>query len=664
MIEDDDEILIALIEELYRLATNKLVGKSRYYFAALIPPFERLCQCEEKVIREEAVAKFGKIIMEIPLDQFYDYTLPFLSKLCRSEWHTARTSGVTLISYVFPKAALGNKGSDTDEADWTELPMPLREHLTKRRDNFSFPQCKSDLHTLLAECCEDSIPTVRRAAVITLGKMVAVLDDKKEVSKFYLPLFNKVSREEQDNVKVYAVETLIQFGRVFDYTDTVSRIRDFCIDNGWRVRYVAAEHYMDLCNMLDDDMVKVSMLELYVNFLNDTEPEVRAVALSELPGVCVIVGRELTEEKLIPAVQVKGKDPNKYVRAALASVIIPFCHLLPHQTVAKSLLPTILLILKDEFPNVRLHVITNICDNSLRAKTVDTWKDYQQKRAKRMLEWEKTKDTNNTEKKKPERKEEKEKQDEFDVTQLQESLIPAIVELTLDRDWRVRLGIVEKFPALATQFGAKFFKEKIFKLMLGALQDTTAEIRLAAAQQLFQVALAYDKIEQNNCLNKSTPNQYERFRWANEILIPALLDMWKSSTHYLHRIVILDVYRVRIFFFFFFFFFFFLIFILQMWQQSGSQHYLCEAMGPKENHKLLAEIGTQMARDTVPNVRFKASQILQALAERNVIEQKNLQSLLPQCQYTMDEDRDSDVRYFAAAAHEALARSLTTMQQQ
>merc|ERR1712228_448165 len=58
-----------------------------------------------------------------------------------------------------------------------------------------------------------------------------------------------------------------------------------------------------------------------------------------------------------------GTDSNKYARASLASVIIPFCYLLPHQIVIDHILSCILKILKDEYPNVRLHVISNICDD-------------------------------------------------------------------------------------------------------------------------------------------------------------------------------------------------------------------------------------------------------------------------------------------------------------
>eukprot|EP00488_Nonionellina_sp_1-RS-2012_P003084 TRINITY_DN62_c0_g1_i2.p1 TRINITY_DN62_c0_g1~~TRINITY_DN62_c0_g1_i2.p1 ORF type:complete len:116 (+),score=41.51 TRINITY_DN62_c0_g1_i2:256-603(+) len=41
------------------------------------------------------------------------------------------------------------------------------------------------------------------------------------------------------------------------------------------------------------------------------------------------------------------------------------------------------------------------------------------------------------------------KMKQFDISLLEQSIIPSIMELTLDNDWRVRLGIIEKFPALA-----------------------------------------------------------------------------------------------------------------------------------------------------------------------------------------------------------------------
>ena len=82
-------------------------------------------------------------------------------------------------------------------------------------------QQKERLFELFSRLCEDSIPIVRRAAVITLGKMVAVLDDKEEIISKYIPLFNKLAQDDQDNVRVFAVETILEFSHIFSPTDVV-----------------------------------------------------------------------------------------------------------------------------------------------------------------------------------------------------------------------------------------------------------------------------------------------------------------------------------------------------------------------------------------------------------------------------------------------------------
>ena len=104
MIDDDDEVLLVLIEEIYRLLTLKLIGgisqfENKYAYS-LIPPFERLCQIEEKIIRDEATNKFGQILHNMPYKElthyFDEYVLPLFKRICQSDWHTARISGTSL----------------------------------------------------------------------------------------------------------------------------------------------------------------------------------------------------------------------------------------------------------------------------------------------------------------------------------------------------------------------------------------------------------------------------------------------------------------------------------------------------------------------------------------------------------------------------------------
>lgn len=89
------------------------------------------------------------------------------------------------------------------------------------------------------------------------------------------------------------------------------------------------------------------------------------------------------------------------------------------------LLPLFLSQLKDECPEVRLNIISNLdCVNEV-----------------------------------------------IGIQQLSQSLLPAIVELAEDSKWRVRLAIIEYMPLLAGQLGVEFFDEKLNSLCMTWLVD-------------------------------------------------------------------------------------------------------------------------------------------------------------------------------------------------
>ena len=65
---------------------------------------------------------------------------------------------------------------------------------------------------------------------------------------------------------------------------------------------------------------------------------------------------------------------------------------------------------------------------------------------------------------------------------LSQSLLPAIVQLAEDKQWRVRLAIIEYIPLLASQLGMKFFDEKLGGLCMSWLGDPVYSIREAATR--------------------------------------------------------------------------------------------------------------------------------------------------------------------------------------
>ncbi len=90
---------------------------------------------------------------------------------------------------------------------------------------------------------------------------------------------------------------------------------------------------------------------------------------------------------------------------------------------------------------------------------------------------------------------------------LAQSLLPAIVQLAEDKQWRVRLAIIGHMPLLAGQLGVQFFDEKLSQLCMGWLGDTVFSIREAATHNLKKLTEVFG------------------VEWANEAIIPKVMAM-------------------------------------------------------------------------------------------------------------------------------------------
>lgn len=99
---------------------------------------------------------------------------------------------------------------------------------------------------------------------------------------------------------------------------------------------------------------------------------------------------------------------------------------------------------------------------------------------------------------------------------LSQSLLPAIVTLAEDKQWRVRLAIIEYIPLLASQLGVDFFDEKLSNLCMEWLGDTVFSIREAATHNLKKLTEVFG------------------VEWASEAIIPKVMAMG-NHPNYLYR---------------------------------------------------------------------------------------------------------------------------------
>lgn len=99
---------------------------------------------------------------------------------------------------------------------------------------------------------------------------------------------------------------------------------------------------------------------------------------------------------------------------------------------------------------------------------------------------------------------------------LSQSLLPAIVQLAEDKQWRVRLAIIEYVPLLASQLGVNFFDEKLSSLCMSWLGDTVYSIREASTQNLKKLTEVFG------------------VDWASEAIVPRVMAMGEHP-NYLYR---------------------------------------------------------------------------------------------------------------------------------
>ncbi|KAH0858398.1 hypothetical protein HID58_086659, partial [Brassica napus] len=328
------------------------------------------------------------------------------NRLAAGEWFTARVSACGLFHIAYPSAP------DT---------------------------LKTELRSIYSQLCSDDMPMVRRAAATNLGKFAATIGSA-HLKTDIMSMFDDLTQDDQDSVRLLAVEGCAALGKLLEPQDCVAHILPVIVNFSQVI--LSVKHI----GFYPNDPWKSYTYEMLNigTFVTEQDKSwrVRYMVANQLYELCEAVGPEPT-------------------RSALASVIMGMAPVLGKDATIEHLLPIFLSLLKDEFPDVRLNIISKL-DQVNQVIGIDL---------------------------------------------LSQSLLPAIVELAEDRHWRVRLAIIEYIPLLASQLGVGFFDDKLGALCMQWLQDKVHSIRDAAANNLKRLAEEFGP------------------EWAMQHIVPQVLEM-------------------------------------------------------------------------------------------------------------------------------------------
>lgn len=446
--EDEDEVLEAMARSLGDFVP--LVGGSEHG-RVLLGPLEEFCRSDEPSVRDCAVASLEKIARALPSDVIDTDFLEIVRSLAtdKLEGVTSKVSAAKLLPIAY------------------ELSAPLRQ---------------SELCDLFLRLASDETAMVRRAAATVFGRLAQLFGPDVMRSAPLMGALIALAGDEQDSVRILAVPAVVDVAGLF--APEVARelllgtVSGLAHDGSWRVRYSAADCYVRLTRALcggDKVVARDEMLCAFLEFLRDSEAEVRTVAASRLAEFAELVPAQDVAEKLLPCAQELVRDQNKHVREALALVVTGIAPILGPGDYSATIVDSVVKpLLADETPAVRLNII-----KSLKMVSGVTG-----------------------------------------IDAVSQALLEPITLLARNEQWRVRLSVIELIPALAAELGVEFFNAKLAALSLYWLNDSVFAIRDAAVKNLRGLTEIFG------------------VEWAKEAIIPSVL-AFTSHQNYLYRMTAL-----------------------------------------------------------------------------------------------------------------------------
>lgn len=411
MLEDDDDVLRIICEVLLQL--TEFIGGVEHYWV-LINPYETLCVVEELTIRNLAIEKLSAIIKMIPQHQVLEHLPPIFNRLSSSTWHTARSAAAGIAHHMYPRL----QGTDA---------------------------CV-ELQNKLIGLAKDKLPQVRRAVAENLAAFAVQMDPELVEQSIFQPLV-KLANDEQDSVRVRALQSMIQLSHIITAPANARKlrwtIRHLCSDPSWRVRFLAAREFHEICQRLET--VEASMLDIFLKLLKDTEAEVRAAASSQLPELSAsFISESVMNDRFVSTFRDLSDDENKFTRAQFAEVVVLTGSRYSQEFVVQNILPLVLKLLEDPEPEPRLKCLSHL------------------------------------------------DLDVVNALDLLESIMPCITKLATDGSWRIRQSVMGMLPNLCARLGPQMVDAKIKELMFQLMADKVQAVRAVAAETMLDICQRLD----------------------------------------------------------------------------------------------------------------------------------------------------------------------------
>jgi len=424
---------------------------------------------------------------------------------------------------------------------------------------------------------------------------VAKAEDRPRVQEVYFAL----CKDEQPIVRraaaltfqkiVPLVEKQAQAGEFLQILKTISSP-----DEHSTVRIIAAESYIEFIKLLNNNEHAETAYEDLINFVKNTVDDpswrIRLAIVSKFGDLALCFSPEVVTAEIFPCFSHLLQDSEADVRTGICVSGTAFLDVVGPDVFLAEIVPVVSQLAADQTPAVRRELAVMCVDVAAKLGAGAVAQNFNDLVAK-LLTDEDASVRLRVIQKVPLIAEQ--------VPPLMDRITPQLVKLYADENWRIRKQLSSEMPAIFKHMGKDYFVSHFLDKYLKCLKDSVSEVRNAAAASLTDLL----KVSDSNFV-------HDRIYATVKSL---------SSEDYFHRVTMI----------------------------LALKHLLDGNASERFQNEIYALVITTAA-DSVPNVRIATAVLIQAICQKSRAA-PIIGELRPVLKELKD-DKDKDVRYFAAEA--------------
>ncbi|KAA6394449.1 MAG: putative Serine/threonine-protein phosphatase 2A 65 kDa regulatory subunit A alpha [Streblomastix strix] len=284
-----------------------------------ILPFLNDCLDDEDEVLVALADELGKLQRQVGGNSNVHLLLPLLESLASVEENSVREKAIESLKSLIPlvpqqviESTVYGQAEELAKGDWFTKRESAVQIIPVVYNSCNQKEKKDELVKTFVGLCADEIPMVRRAAVKAIKNFVSVLD-RQTIKSQIIPAMTKLGNDEQDSIRIWIMESLCGIAASLSQTIQQSNSQTN-VNSSFTPSSVSVG--------VDD--AKQGVVPIYLRLAKDQSWRVRFKVGEKICRLAEVMPRQLVKSDLLPSFLLLIKDDEMEVRTVCASQLSDF----------------------------------------------------------------------------------------------------------------------------------------------------------------------------------------------------------------------------------------------------------------------------------------------------------------------------------------------------